>query len=90
MPKSDKKGRSELSALGVGRLFGQTIKDVKTAGEEAEFRGVVDIAVTFKSVAVDNKGGLLRVFTGSDPKESTVEVQLATRLHLDDADAGKQ
>jgi len=47
------------------------------------FRGPVDIGVTFRSANISSNG-LIGVIFGGDNEQSSVEVKLAARVHLDD------
>ena len=66
----------------IDEVFASAVEDVLAVGERTAFRGTVDLGVTFKSVEV-TQSGFLGVIFGGDQSQSTVELKLATRIHLD-------
>nr|MDJ0872879.1 hypothetical protein [Gammaproteobacteria bacterium] len=60
------------------------IADVLEMRSTLGYTGVVDIGVTFKSVSVDRDGFVSVLIGGNDSQETTTQIQLATRVHLDD------
>ena len=68
----------------VGEVFESAINDVVEMRKSIGFKGVVDVGVTFKSVSVDRDGFISVIIGGSDSQETTTQIQLATRVHLDD------
>ncbi len=75
--------RTDLDALSVGDVFASAIDEVMQMRDSGKFTGVVDVGVTFKSVAVDRDGFLSVVVGGNDSQETTTQIQLATRVHLE-------
>lgn len=55
--------------------------------DEARFRGVVDIGITFNSTSIHSSGLIGAVF-GGDTGQSATTVKLATRLHLGEDEEG--
>ena len=76
--------RTDRDALTVGEVFESAIADVLKMRESVGFKGVVDVGVTFKSVAVDRDGFISVAIGGNDSQETTTQIQLATRVHLDE------
>ena len=76
--------RTDRDGLTVGEVFESAIADVLQMRNTIGFKGVVDVGVTFKSVAVDREGFISVVIGGNDSKETTTQIQIATRVHLDE------
>ncbi|MDJ0873031.1 MAG: hypothetical protein QNJ87_14860 [Gammaproteobacteria bacterium] len=76
--------RTSRDALTIGEVFETAIADVLEMRSTLGYTGVVDIGVTFKSVSVDRDGFVSVLIGGNDSQETTTQIQLATRVHLDD------
>ena len=83
--------RSTVQGVAPGELLENIIQDVVQAGEATGIDGVVDVQLDLRNTAVNSKGVLVSLFSGSDPKTSSTTVKLATRVYLGDmADKGRE
>ena len=83
--------KATVESKGVGEIFDETVNDVIKLGDKRpNWNGVIDVGVTFKQVSIDSSGKLRALFKGSKTEESSVEVQLATRINLSDIRADKE
>ena len=74
--------KTRLPGLTVGKLFESTISNVSEIRNHLDFKGDVDIGVTLNTTLEDKTGILLVPFKGNDTSHSTIQVKLATRIHL--------
>lgn len=74
--------KAEKNGLAISQVFGNLIRNVVDVSEKQKFKGVVDIGVDFKSVAID-KSGILGVFSGKNTSESSLQIRIATRVHIE-------
>lgn len=77
-------GRTTQQGIAAGELLENVVQDVMQAGESTGFQGVVDVELNLRNTAVDAKGVLVSLFSGSDSKTSSTSIKLATRVYLKD------
>ncbi|KHT61670.1 hypothetical protein RJ45_21395 [Photobacterium gaetbulicola] len=78
--------KTQLPAISVGKLFTSTIANIAEVRNQLDFTGTVDVGVTLNTTLKDNTGVLLVPFKGKDTSHSTIEVKLATRIHLSEVE----
>lgn len=76
-------GKAEIPAGSAEKVFIESIKRVKQLGTENKINAAVDLGVTFSSVMIDEKGGLLALFKGKSTNHQSIELKLATRIYLE-------
>lgn len=74
--------RTQIPAISVGKLFNSTIANISEVRNQLDFNGTIDVGVTLNTTLKDDTGVLLVPFKGKDTSHSTIEVKLATRIHL--------
>ena len=76
---------AKVDAVGVGEVFQAAVREVYRLSHLEEMPPdepiTVDVGVTMKALAVQKTGGVWGIFQKTrGSKESTLEVQLATRI----------
>ncbi|NMP33395.1 hypothetical protein HII17_17750 [Thalassotalea sp. M1531] len=75
--------KAQLPGRSPERVFMATIENIHEAAVNTEFKGVVDVGVNFNAVEMSESGKLVSWFKGSKKQTSTVQIKLATRVHIE-------
>lgn len=81
MPESQKtKPALKIGGQPLGQVFGRLVHDIAEARVPSEFVPAVDVKVTMR-MSTDNKKGFDFIFTNTTSEQSSITVELATRVH---------
>ncbi|RWX56224.1 peptidoglycan-binding domain-containing protein [Photobacterium chitinilyticum] len=76
--------KTELEAVDIGNILYSTISDVLRMSGNMGFKGDVDIGIKLNTTISKNTAKLVALVNTNQSSQSTIEVKLATRIHLSD------